>query len=132
MSTNSPDFPAPQGEPQPPTQGQPGYPQGQPSYQQPPQGTYPQGQPGYPQGQPGYQQAFGQPPVSDKNRTAALLLCIFLGGLGVHRFYAGKVGTGIVWLLTAGCLGIGWIVDIIMIATGSFRDINNRPILNWE
>ncbi|MCT3012922.1 TM2 domain-containing protein [Propionibacterium freudenreichii] len=61
-----------------------------------------------------------------------MLLCIFLGGLGVHRFYAGKVGTGIVWLLTAGCLGIGWIVDIIMIATGSFRDINNRPILNWE
>ncbi|CBL56735.1 Hypothetical protein PFCIRM119_02995 [Propionibacterium freudenreichii] len=35
-------------------------------------------------------------------------------------------------MLTAGCLGIGWIVDIIMIATGSFRDINNRPILNWE
>ncbi|MCT2979509.1 TM2 domain-containing protein [Propionibacterium freudenreichii] len=61
-----------------------------------------------------------------------MLLRIFLGGLGVHRFYAGKVGTGIVWLLTAGCLGIGWIVDIIMIATGSFRDINNRPILNWE
>ncbi|WBF60764.1 TM2 domain-containing protein [Propionibacterium freudenreichii] len=61
-----------------------------------------------------------------------MLLCIFLGGLGVHRFYAVKVGTGIVWLLTAGCLGIGWIVDIIMIATGSFRDINNRPILNWE
>ncbi|WP_230846365.1 TM2 domain-containing protein [Propionibacterium freudenreichii] len=55
-----------------------------------------------------------------------------MGGLGVHRFYAGKAGTGIVWLLTAGCLGIGWIVDIIMIATGSFRDINNRPILNWE
>ncbi|MCT3000104.1 TM2 domain-containing protein [Propionibacterium freudenreichii] len=61
-----------------------------------------------------------------------MLLCIFLGWLGVHRFYAGKAGTGIVWLLTAGCLGIGWIVDIIMIATGSFRDINNRPILNWE
>ncbi|ARO12041.1 TM2 domain-containing protein [Propionibacterium freudenreichii] len=61
-----------------------------------------------------------------------MLLCIFLGWLGVHRFYTGKAGTGIVWLLTAGCLGIGWIVDIIMIATGSFRDINNRPILNWE
>ncbi|WP_230953322.1 TM2 domain-containing protein [Propionibacterium freudenreichii] len=55
-----------------------------------------------------------------------------MGWLGVHRFYTGKAGTGIVWLLTAGCLGIGWIVDIIMIATGSFRDINNRPILNWE
>ena len=60
--------------------------------------------------------------ASDKSWIAALLLCIFLGGLGIHRFYVGKVGTGILYLLTAGFLGIGVIIDIIMIAVGSFTD----------
>ena len=60
--------------------------------------------------------------TSDKNKITALLLCIFLGGLGVHRFYVGKIGTGVVWLLTGGVLGIGWLVDIIMIAVGKFKD----------
>ncbi len=59
---------------------------------------------------------------SDKNKITALLLCIFLGGLGVHRFYVGKIGTGIVWLLTGGVFGIGWIIDIIMIAVDKFKD----------
>jgi len=60
--------------------------------------------------------------TSDKSKITALLLCIFLGGLGVHRFYVGKIGTGIVWLLTGGILGIGWLIDIIMIAVGKFKD----------
>jgi TM2 domain-containing membrane protein YozV len=60
--------------------------------------------------------------TSDKNWVAALLLCIFLGGLGIHRFYVGKVGTGILMLLTGGVFGILWIIDIIMIAVGSFTD----------
>ena len=59
---------------------------------------------------------------SDKNKITALLLCIFLGGLGIHRFYVGRIGTGIVWLLTGGVFGIGWIVDIIMIAVDKFKD----------
>lgn len=60
--------------------------------------------------------------TSDKSWIAALLLCIFIGGLGIHRFYVGKVGTGILYLLTAGFFGIGVIIDIIMIAVGSFTD----------
>jgi TM2 domain-containing membrane protein YozV len=60
--------------------------------------------------------------VSSKSKITALLLCIFLGTLGVHRFYVGKVGTGIVWLLTLGIFGIGVLIDIIMIAIGKFKD----------
>ena len=59
---------------------------------------------------------------SEKSWIAALLLCIFLGEFGIHRFYVGKVGTGILYLLTVGFFGIGIIVDIIMIAVGSFTD----------
>ena len=60
--------------------------------------------------------------MNAKSKMVALLLCIFLGGLGFHRFYVGKIGTGIIWLLTGGCFGIGYIVDIVMIATGKFTD----------
>ncbi|CDE31383.1 MAG: TM2 domain-containing protein [Ruminococcus sp.] len=60
--------------------------------------------------------------MNAKSKMVALLLCIFLGGLGIHRFYVGKIGTGIIWLLTGGCFGIGYIVDIVMIATGKFTD----------
>lgn len=69
--------------------------------------------------------------ASEKNRTVALLLCIFLGGLGIHRFYVGKVGTGIIWLLTGGVFGIGWLVDLIMIIVGSFTDKGGNFVSEW-
>ena len=69
--------------------------------------------------------AFG---VSKKDKMVTLLLCIFLGGLGVHRFYVGKIGTGVLYLLTAGIFGIGWIVDIVVIAMGNFTDGFGLPI----
>jgi len=71
-------------------------------------------------------------PVSPSSRLVALLLCLFLGGLGIHRFYVGKNGTGIAMIFTLGGLGIWSLVDLIMIAVGSFRDIKNRLLLNWQ
>ncbi len=69
--------------------------------------------------------------ASYKSRLVTLLLCVFLGVIGVHRFYAGKIGTGLLWLFTGGLFGIGFVVDIILIATGSFTDQYGYPILYW-
>ena len=60
--------------------------------------------------------------VSEKGFVPAILLCYFLGFLGVHRFYVGKIGTGILMIVTFGGFGIWVIVDMVLIATGSFRD----------
>ena len=73
--------------------------------------------------------------ISDKNWLVALLLCIFLGPFAIHRFYVGKIGTGILMILTFGGFGIWVLVDLILIATNSFTDINglklNRDMYNY-
>lgn len=65
---------------------------------------------------------------SEKSFVAALLLCLLLGFVGVHRFYVGKIGTGILQLITFGGLGIWALIDLIMIAIGKFTDKSGLPI----
>ena len=69
-----------------------------------------------------------QRPTSPKSKAVVLPLCIFLGVLGVHRYYVGKIGTGVIWTLTAGFFGIGWIVDIFTVALGGFYDVNGYVV----
>ena len=59
-----------------------------------------------------------------KSQLIALLLCIFLGGLGIHRFYLGYTGIGVIQLLTAGGFGVWFIIDLIRIITGDLKPKN--------
>lgn len=70
-------------------------------------------------------------PVSPKSRLAAALLAWFLGVFGIHRFYVGKVGTGVLMIFTLGGLGIWTLIDFIMILVGSFTDKEGRRLNNW-
>ncbi len=69
---------------------------------------------------------------SDKSRAIALVLGLVLGVFGAHRFYVGKIGTGILQLCTFGGLGIWYLVDNIMIASGGFRDVEGRLVNRWD
>lgn len=70
--------------------------------------------------------------VSPHKRLTALLLCIFFGHFGVHRFYVGKIGTGLLWMFTGGLFGLGWLIDLIMICTGGFTDKYGFPLKMWH
>ena len=63
--------------------------------------------------------------VSDRSWVVTLLLAIFLP---VHRFYVGKVGTGILYWLTVGGFGICYIVDIVLILLDIFTDKEGRKL----
>jgi TM2 domain-containing membrane protein YozV len=69
--------------------------------------------------------------ISPKSRLVALLLCFFFGILGVHRFYVGKVGTGVLQLVTIGGCGIWAMIDFILIAVGSFTDKEGLRVFQW-
>ena len=68
---------------------------------------------------------------SDKRILPAALLAGMFGPLGVHRFYVGKIGTGILMILTLGGLGIWWAIDFIMIVVGSFKDKDGNRLTEW-
>jgi len=70
------------------------------------------------------------PAVSPRSERVALILCYALGMFGGHRFYAGKVGTGIIWLFTAGCFLVGWFIDAIAIASDHFTDADGLPLVD--
>jgi serine/threonine protein kinase len=74
-------------------------------------------------------------PASPANRLMALLLAVIgpmFGFAGLHRFYVGKIGTGIIWLCTWGLAGIGQLIDIVLIAVGQFKDRNELPLVLWH
>ena len=68
---------------------------------------------------------------SEKRILPAFLLCFTLGIFGAHRFYAGKIGTGVLQLLTLGGFGIWMLVDMIMIVVGAFTDSEGEKIIDW-
>ena len=69
---------------------------------------------------------------SEKSRGVALALATILGPFGAHRFYAGKTGTGVLMAVTIGGLGVWYLYDLILVASGSFRDIEGRLIRRWD
>lgn len=74
--------------------------------------------------------AFGNP-VSDRSRLAAAPLCWFVGVFGVHRFYVGRIGTGVLSIVTLGGLGVRVVVDFVVILIGNFRDRSGKAPQVW-
>lgn len=71
------------------------------------------------------------PAVSPRSRGVALALCMTIGVFGGHRYYVGKIGTGLLMLCTMGGLGMWWLYDVITLAAGSFRDAEGRRVVRW-
>lgn len=68
---------------------------------------------------------------SEKSKLSVFLLCTFLGTYGVHRFYVGKVGTGLLYLFTLGLFGFGTLFDWISILVDRFKDKEGNTIDKW-
>ncbi len=71
-------------------------------------------------------------PPSDKSRGIAFILALVLGMFGAHRYYVGKIGTGILQLCTLGGLGIWYLYDVVIVASGSFTDVHGRRVIHWD
>jgi len=65
---------------------------------------------------------------SEKDWMVTLILAILVGGLGIDRFYSGSILLGVLKLVTLGGLGLWWLIDLIMLVTGSYKDGNGIPI----
>ena len=115
--------------------GQPASPYGQPvSSSYGPPTAQPYGVPQYPQtpyGAPQYMN-YGYQAVSGKSFLVTWLLSYFLGVLGVDRFYLGKIGTGVLKLITLGGCGIWWLIDLIMVLAGAAKDQDGYPLAGYE
>lgn len=70
--------------------------------------------------------------IGEKSRKVDALLCFFLGWLGIHRFYEGKIIIGILYILTLGFFGIGWLMDLLIIVGGDAVDKKGRSIVRWN
>ncbi|NHJ86397.1 MAG: TM2 domain-containing protein [Asgard group archaeon] len=68
--------------------------------------------------------------VSSHNRTLILFQAL-IGFIGLHRYMVRKIGTGIVFTCTLGFLGIGYLIDLIAVATGCFKDSEGLPVKSW-
>jgi hypothetical protein len=73
-----------------------------------------------------------EPEVSKRSRLVALLLSLFGGVFGLHRFYVDKPGTAVAMLLTFGGCGVWYLYDLVLIAAGEFRDSEDLPVRNWS
>lgn len=71
----------------------------------------------------------GTPASQRKELIIALLLSIFLGQLGIDRFYLGYIGLGLLKLFTLGGCGVWWLIDIILIATRKVNDSDGEPLI---
>lgn len=69
--------------------------------------------------------------ISQKSRTVALLLCIFLGVFGVHWFYLGRPARGFLYIFTVGLFYVGWFIDFLIILFGGAKDKNGMSVKNW-
>ena len=67
--------------------------------------------------------------AGNKSKTTAILLCLFLGGIGVHRFYLGYTLFGVIQLLTLGGLGIWALIDLVRIITGDIKDSQGNDLV---
>ncbi len=67
-------------------------------------------------------------PESPHSKIIAFILCFFLGYFGVHKFYVGKPDSGKLYLCTLGLFGMGWILDMVLILMGSFKDGDGLPL----
>jgi len=74
-------------------------------------------------------QGTATPPAAGKDWLVTLLLAILLGTLGVDRFYTGHMGLGILKLITCGGAGIWWVIDIILVVNGSYKDKDGNPLV---
>lgn len=72
-----------------------------------------------------------EPEISERSRGVALALGFFGGFFGLHRFYVGKTQSAVAMILTLGGFGVWWLYDMVLLATGEFRDADDLPLRNW-